>query len=116
MSVWPWLVYGLAVARVTGLIAADEISRPAREWIVEHLPLRPFSIALEYLLTCFWCVSMWVAAAVTAAAWHWGSEGWLMGPALALALSQIAGMTSALGRPAQTPPPADDSTATAVTP
>lgn len=114
MSVWVWLVYALAVARLTGLIAADEISRPARVWLVEHLPQWRVMITAEYLLTCFWCVSMWVAAGVVAAAWHWGYRAWLLGPALVLALSQIAGMTSALGRPAH--PTDDDEPVTAVTP
>lgn len=114
MSVWVWLVYALAVARLTGLVATDEVSRPAREWIVKHLPLWRVSVAVEYLLTCVWCASMWVAAAVVAPAWHWGTRGWLLGPALVLALSQITGMTSTLGRSA--PAAEHDEAGTAVTP
>lgn len=113
MSVWVWLVYALAVARLTGLVAADEISRPARDWLVDRLPLSRAAVAVEYLLTCVWCVSVWVAAGVVAAAWHWGTRAWLLGPALVLASSQIAGMTSTVGRPA-TPPTGED--ARAVTP
>lgn len=111
MSVWPWVVYALAVARITGLIASDEISRPAREWTVKHLPLWRASVAFEYLLTCVWCVSLWVAAAAVPLAWHWGDRAWLVGPALVLALSQITGMVSALGRPAH-PDPDDDAAVT----
>lgn len=113
MAVWLWLVYALAVARLTGLIAADEISRPVRDWLVEHLPRWRAAVAVEYLLTCVWCVSMWVAAGVVAAAWHWGTRAWILGPALVLAASQIAGMTSTTGRPA---PSHDDEPSRAVTP
>lgn len=106
MSVWATVVYALAVARLTGLIALDEISRPVRDWVVEHLPLRSGFATLEYLLTCAWCVSIWVATVVVALMWHWGGRAWLFGPALVLAISQAAGMISTLGRPA--PTPADD--------
>lgn len=98
MPVWGWLVYALAVARLTGLIVADDITAPARGWLIGHLPPRPASVAVEQLLTCFWCTSMWVAAAVVPLAWHWGPRPWLLGPALVLAMSQVTGMTSNTGR------------------
>lgn len=100
MSVWAWGVYALAVARVTGLITADEISRPARDWVTEHLPPYPIFIPVEYLLTCPWCVSIWVAAAVVPVAWQWGGHPWLFGAALVLAISQVTGMVSGVGRAA----------------
>jgi hypothetical protein len=99
MSVWVWLVYALAVARMTGLVVADDITRPGRDWIIDHLPARPVFAAVEELLTCPWCASMWLAAAAVPMAWHWGTRPWLLGPALVLTLSQVTGMTSTLGRP-----------------
>ena len=101
MSVWAQLVYALAIARVAGLITDDMISRPVRDWVVAHLPPWPVSVSVETLLTCTWCASIWVAAAVVPLAWHWGDRAWLVVPALVLAASQVAGMTSTLGRPAQ---------------
>jgi len=100
MSVWVWGVYALAVARLTGLITADEISRPARDWVIANLPPYPVFIPVEYLLTCPWCVSIWVGAATVLMAWRWGGAPWLLGVALVLAMSQIAGMLAPLGRAA----------------
>ena len=113
MPVWVWLTYALAVARLTGLTVADDITAPARDWAIDHLPLSRFGAAVEELLRCPWCVSMWVAAAVVPAAWNWGTRWWLLGPALILAASQIVGMTSTLGRSC---PTVDEPTNAAVTP
>ncbi len=99
MSVWVVLVYVLAVARVTGLIALDEITSPAREWLENHLPANRLGVALEYLITCPWCVSIWVGAATAPLLWWWGDHPALLIPALALAASQTTGMIAPIGRP-----------------
>lgn len=99
MPIGGWLViYALAVARVTSLITLDEITHTARRRIVRSLPLRPWATWPEYLITCPWCASIWIGAfAAPFVYWHVGSP-WLQLPALALAFSQVAGMTSRLGR------------------
>ena len=99
MSGWVALVYALAVARVTGLVTVDEITRPAREAILRRLnEHRRSHIALGYLITCPWCASIWVAAGAVALALPWGTSLWLLAPALVLAASQVTGMVSDLGR------------------
>lgn len=99
MSVWVVLVYVLAVARVTGLITVDEITRKPRDWLTGRLPLNQLGVTLEYLITCPWCVSIWVGAATAPLLWLWGDTAGVLIPALALAASQVAGMLAPLGRP-----------------
>jgi hypothetical protein len=59
-------VGALAVHRLTRLVTEDELTRPLRERAAEwargdaHRAARP---RLGYLLTCPWCVSVYVAAA-----------------------------------------------------
>lgn len=93
------LVYVLAVARVTGLVTADEITATPRDRLVAHLPPNRLGEALEYLVTCPWCVSIWVAALTAPLVWLWGDTAWVQVPLVALAASQVAGMVAPLGRP-----------------
>ncbi len=99
MSGWVVLVYALAVARVTGLVTVDEITRPVRDAILRRLDEhRRWHMALAYLVTCQWCASIWIAAVAVALALPWGTSPWLLAPALVLAASQVTGMASHLGR------------------
>ena len=107
------LVYALAVARVTRLINADRVTQRPRDWLTLRLWKRytgdwsaaahaladpkaepPLSV---YLLTCPWCVSIYVAAVVAPAAYWWGDRPWLLVPALALAFSHITGLLAKNG-------------------
>lgn len=101
------LVYALAIVRLTGLIALDEISRPLREAAIARLnPASRTHRSIAYLLGgandqgdgCPWCLSVWVGAAVVPAAWLWHDRPWLLLPALVLAGSQITGMLAGVGR------------------
>lgn len=61
------LVGALAVHRLTRLVTEDEVTRPVRERVQDAAP----EGRLAYLLTCPWCVSVWIGAgwaALTAAA------------------------------------------------
>ena len=106
-------VYALAVARVTRLVTADRITQAPRDWLTLHLWHRvtgdwnaahqakadpkaepPLSV---YLLTCPWCVSIYVAAVATPVAYLWGERPWLFVPALALAFSHITGLLAKNG-------------------
>lgn len=99
MASWWWIVYALAVARVTGLITLDEITRPTRDALLRRLnPNRPSHQQVAYLIGCPWCMSIWVAAAIIPAAWAAGDHPALAIPALALAASQVTGATATLGR------------------
>lgn len=51
---------GLATYRLTRLITRDEIFSNFRDWVWEKRP--PDSSKLGYLLTCEWCMSIWVAS------------------------------------------------------
>lgn len=94
------LVYALAVARVTGLIVADSITEPIRDWITVRLDDRPATLgqAITTLITCPWCAGMWVSLVAAPLVWFWGDWPVMLIVAIALAFSQVAGMTSNLGR------------------
>jgi len=99
----PWLallIYALAIARLTGLIVADSITEPARDWIIEHLDDRPNTAGsmLATLITCPWCAGMWVALIASPMVWFWWDSPFMLIPAIALAFSQITGMTASVGR------------------
>lgn len=103
MTVPVWLqllVYALAVARVTGLITTDSITEPVRDWITVRLDDRPATLgeAVSTLITCPWCAGMWVSLVAAPLVWFWGDWPVMLVAAMALAFSQVAGMTNALGR------------------
>lgn len=94
------LVYGLAHARVTGLVVADSITEPARDALISWLDDRPATLgaAIATLITCPWCAGMWLAFAAAPLVWFFGDSPVMLIPALALAFSQLTGMTNQLGR------------------
>lgn len=100
MSVLVWfVVYALAVARITGLVTTDEITSAPRDSILRRL--RDTSAAhraLATLITCQWCASIWIAAATAPLAWWHPASPWVGIPALALAASQVTGLLSRIGR------------------
>ena len=63
----------LFVWRVIRLLIADAILDRPRNAIVLRLGPDHW---LGYLVTCAWCVSVWVGAATLAAAYWWGGERW----------------------------------------
>lgn len=94
------LIYALAVARVTGLITADSITEPVRDRITIWLDDTPGSAGAWFsdLITCPWCAGMWVSLIASPLAWFWGDSPFMLIPAIALAFSQITGMTNSMGR------------------
>lgn len=76
-----------AVHRLTVLIIQDKITEPLRNKIFNRFnPADTWA----YLLTCPWCVSMWLGFAVAAAV-VFIPNIWII-PALALAFSSITGL------------------------
>ena len=78
---------------------ADDILEAARFSIVKTAKISTRKgRTLHALLTCQWCMSIWVAALVMPVAWFWGQSPWALVPALVLAASQLTGMLAGLGR------------------
>lgn len=108
MPVWLWwVVVALAVTRLTGLVAKDEITRPVREWLISRLDTRKgWHRKVAYLVGgatddgdgCPWCLSIWISVPVAPLVWYAGTTPWVIIPAIALALSQITGMIASIGR------------------
>jgi Protein of unknown function (DUF1360) len=94
------LVYALAIARLTGLVTTDAITEGARDRLIGWLDDRPHTLGsfVSDLITCPWCASVWLAFIASPVVWLWGDHPALVIPALALAFSQLTGMTSNLGR------------------
>lgn len=55
------IVLALAVFRITRLLIEDEIFDTPRDWLYAKFRGKPL---LTYLLTCYWCLSMYVAVVV----------------------------------------------------
>lgn len=107
-SCFLFIVLALATFRVSRLIALDSLTEPVREWLrvkgsleqIRHTPQgeerRVLFVGLWgwifRLVTCIWCVSIWVSAAIVVLMRFGG--GWFEYIAFALALSSIAGITS----------------------
>ncbi len=87
-------ITALAVARVTRLVTDDYLLAEPRartiQWLGEESKL-------AYLLTCPWCVSIYIAAAAAPAADWAGHSPWYLIPATALALSHVTGLLAQLG-------------------
>lgn len=98
MPVWVVVVYGLAVARLAGLICCDDITKPVQAWVFARLPLNRLGRLVVAWTTCPWCNSVWVGAGVAPVAIWWPDKPWALWPAAALAFSQVAGMITNIGR------------------
>lgn len=94
------LIYALAVARLTGLITADTITEPVRDRVLAWLDDTPGSSGEWFasLITCPWCAGMWVSLIASPLAWFFWDSPVMLIPAIALAFSQVTGMTNNLGR------------------
>lgn len=86
-----YIVFSLATYRATRLLTRDEILQSARNRIWKRFP--PESTKVGYLLTCEWCVSIWVALAFTT--WYTINESTFRFFAVALSLSAVTGLLTA---------------------
>lgn len=92
-------MYGLAVARGTGLVTSDYLTKPVRDWLFRRLnPDKPWHERLAYLAECPWCMSIWVAAVFVPVAYVWGSHWSIQVAGLILGTSQVTGMLASTGR------------------
>jgi hypothetical protein len=92
------LIYALAVMRVTGLVVSDSLTEPVRDRVKVWLDGRRGGLFLAELIECPWCAGMWISMAAAPLVWFWGDIPVMLVSALALALSQVAGMAHHIGR------------------
>jgi hypothetical protein len=85
------LLWLLAVVRLTRLATVDEITDPIRVWAFGKFGAQS---KIGYLMTCSWCMSIWIGFATAPyLIWLTGcSWGWL--PLFALAASYAAGISA----------------------
>ena len=83
-------VLGLATFRLARLISTDTVSRRLRDEIWKrHSPAK----GLGYLITCNWCLSIWIGIALTISCTM--IPVWTLIAATPFALSAIAGLLTA---------------------
>lgn len=81
------LTIGL-ITRATRLVVADQITYRPRAWLVLKLgPNHP----IAYLVTCSWCLSVWIGAAVGILAYFYSDTRWFFFAALAGTASLLTG-------------------------
>ena len=108
-----FVIYALCIYRLTRLLVEDTISDPVREWLRKRSfgelverdyvtgnvisrtpapkPGSPFSWAWK-LMTCYWCLSLWISAVIVVVAYFNGS--WFQYVCIPFAFSAIAGVIS----------------------
>ena len=83
-----WLAATLTTYRLTRLITADRITERLR------IEVDSRSKNLGYLITCDWCLSIWVAPPVAWVVYEWGDRMLVRVAVLALAMSALTGLLS----------------------
>lgn len=58
-----FIIYSLAVYRLTKLIKDDYITEDIRNKVLDKFP--PQTTKIGYFFTCPWCISIWAAATLT---------------------------------------------------
>ncbi|MFE1246379.1 hypothetical protein [Streptomyces sp. NPDC058735] len=91
MSVLVFLLSLGTVCRVTRFLTKDALAAGLRSRIADRFG---DDSRLAYLITCGWCVSIWVAGAVTALAYWAGEETWFQAGATLLTLSYLTGLAA----------------------
>jgi len=84
-------ILGLATYRTTRLFTRDTILNPIRNWIWKKCP--PEKSFIGYLLTCEWCMSVWVGSGFVLSAIIIPEVTYIV--ATISALSAIAGLLTA---------------------
>lgn len=82
-----------ATARITRLVTRDFITRHLRAYVIRRLGP---DHDVPYLLTCPWCLSVWVAAGVMTVAWFYGGHPGFIIPAAALTASYLIGLAASI--------------------
>lgn len=91
MTALEFVVMGLATYRLTRLIIRDELLSKPRDFFWKKFP--PEKSLLGYLLTCPWCISIWVASILQISSIINPEVTYAVG--IIFALSAIAGLLTA---------------------
>jgi hypothetical protein len=86
------LINAFAVARVSRLIARDTITAGVRNRIQARA-----EGSLVNLVTCTWCLGIWLAAAATVLTCAASTRGWWLLIAGGLAVAELAGLLNEIG-------------------
>lgn len=108
-ELWPFLLYALAGARVTLLIAKDDLFAEPRAWVLgrlvptdeegESLPVSWWRRKLAYLIVCIWCVPVWAAGLLLWPVWYWHRDNPAAQAAITiLALAMATSLLAKVGR------------------
>lgn len=85
-----WLLAFLACYRITRLITADEITRAIREKAFNR------SRWLGYLVSCDWCLSIWIAPWISLTVILWPTNQFIWFLLIWFAISAITGLLSTI--------------------
>ena len=84
-----WVIIAmLATYRLTRLVTADRITQGLRGWVVDR------SEWAGYLVTCDWCLSVWIAPGPAVAVVAYGDVRAVQAVLVGLALSAATGLLS----------------------
>lgn len=93
LTILTLILWALALARLTRLINADEITDPLRLAVMRKTG--PES-KWAYFLQCPWCISMWLGFITAALPIGLTGLSWWLLPLVALAGSQVTGLLAQL--------------------
>lgn len=88
MTALTLLLVAAATYRLTRLVTADRITEPLRAWVEARGP------RVGYLITCDWCLSVWLAPIPSALALTFPGNRLVLGALAALTASAITGFAS----------------------
>ena len=91
MTTLEFVVMGLATYRITRLVIRDELLARPRNFFWKKFP--PEKSLLGYLLTCPWCISIWVASILLISSIIIPEVTYAVG--VVFALSAVAGLLTA---------------------
>lgn len=77
-----------ATYRLTRLVTADRITEPVRAWVEQRGP------RVGYLVTCDWCLSVWIAPVPTVLAVTFPGNRVVLAVLVALTASAVTGLVS----------------------
>ena len=97
MTIFWFVVYALATARLTRLVVADRLTLRWRRWVVARYG--EDSLA-AYFAFCPWCLSLWIspiaAFGFVSIAFPFGRIWWIALAPVALAYSYLTGLMAKL--------------------